>query len=390
MKKYLCIVMMWLGIAAAAQMQKADLGITYQALIFKPNGQELPGKDNARAVLANAAVCLKFSILDNKNQIEYQETIQTSTDKYGMVNLLIGKGYQIGGYASKFADIQWQNIGIKLRVELDAKGNCGAFVLLSEAAFATVPYALHDGLSLKEDTGNKQNSLVADPTNLKFPTVTAVNSGLESKEPSIAAGTAAQYFSGDKSWKTLNTEAVPDPTAYANLGTAADATQAAINTAINNKLGSLPDDANLVHIKGAETISGEKTFSSNVGVKTNAKPTVALEVGGTVKANAYMSPVQSFTGKQFAWDLSKGSNAHWKLVAGANNLSLTNMKAGMYGTIVLTNQGSSSLTFAGGQHKVIGGAKGVPALTMAPNAVDLMVFFYDGATFWWTLGTDYN
>lgn len=42
--------------------------------------------------------------------------------------------------------------------------------------------AVNSGLVLKEDVSNKQNSLTADPSNLKYPTVTATNAGLDRRD----------------------------------------------------------------------------------------------------------------------------------------------------------------------------------------------------------------
>ena len=37
-------------------------GITYQAVIYNPTGEILPGNNNSNAVLANTSICLRFSI----------------------------------------------------------------------------------------------------------------------------------------------------------------------------------------------------------------------------------------------------------------------------------------------------------------------------------------
>ena len=48
-----------------------------------------------------------------------------------------------------------------------------------------------DLISGKEDVANKQNSLTADVTNTKYPTVTAVNSGLATKQNKFNAANTA-------------------------------------------------------------------------------------------------------------------------------------------------------------------------------------------------------
>lgn len=58
--------------------------------------------------------------------------------------------------------------------------------------------------------------------------------GLANKEPSISAGTASQYYRGDKTWQTLDKNAV----ALANVDNTSDATKplsSAAQTALNAK-----------------------------------------------------------------------------------------------------------------------------------------------------------
>ena len=87
-------------------------GITYQAVVYNPNGEELPGVDNPYAPLTNRDICLQFGIVDNSGTLEYQEQVQVTTDNFGMVNLLIGTSTQTGGYSSGFNGIEWSACGV--------------------------------------------------------------------------------------------------------------------------------------------------------------------------------------------------------------------------------------------------------------------------------------
>jgi hypothetical protein len=116
-------------------------GITYQAVIYYPNGQNIPGVDIQKSPMANKSVCLQFSLTDNLSQLEYQEVIQATTDEFGMVNLIIGSGNQTGGYASSFNAIVWNANIKKLKVQLDVNGTCQQFVVLSDNPLSAVPFA---------------------------------------------------------------------------------------------------------------------------------------------------------------------------------------------------------------------------------------------------------
>ena len=122
-------------------------GITYQAVIYNPAGEELPGVDNPYAPLTNQDVCLQFGIVDADGNLEYQEQVQVTTDPFGMVNLLIGTNTQTGGYAVDFAGIQWTADAKFLVVDLDIKGTCNNFEELSNQPFTYVPFAYYSPAS---------------------------------------------------------------------------------------------------------------------------------------------------------------------------------------------------------------------------------------------------
>ena len=71
---------------------------------------------------------------------------------------------------------------------------------------------------------SKINNLTTD--------LTTITTNISNKEPSITAGTTAQYFRGDKSWQTLNTDSVPEGTSQ--YYTAARARADVIGSSITN------------------------------------------------------------------------------------------------------------------------------------------------------------
>ncbi|MFL2623784.1 MAG: hypothetical protein ACJ0P6_04720 [Flavobacteriaceae bacterium] len=143
MKKLLLLSALFISSLGFAQSS----GITYQAVIYNPNGEELPGVDNPYAPLTNQDVCLQFGIIDASGNVEYQEEVQVTTDAFGMVNLLIGTNTQTGGYAADFAGIQWTADAKFLKVDLDIKGSCTDFEELSNQPFTYVPFAYYSPAS---------------------------------------------------------------------------------------------------------------------------------------------------------------------------------------------------------------------------------------------------
>lgn len=116
-------------------------GITYQAVIM--DSQVLPGEDNRASPLVEKDICLKFVFKNPSGVSEYEEVISTSTDAYGMVNVIIGTGRRTGGTANSFAQIVWNAQAKFLEVSFDKSGSCSTFVLLSSQQFTAVPFALY-------------------------------------------------------------------------------------------------------------------------------------------------------------------------------------------------------------------------------------------------------
>ena len=117
-------------------------GISYQALIINPNGEQLPGYNNQNAPLVNTAICLEFIIQDDNNTVEYSEYQSVTTDKYGMVNLTIGTGDFAGGYSGGWNGIVWSEKSKKLKVNLDITAACSRFTEISNQDLTSVPFAL--------------------------------------------------------------------------------------------------------------------------------------------------------------------------------------------------------------------------------------------------------
>ena len=138
MKKIYLLTLLLFSIFSNAQN-----GITYQAVILNPKGEELPGADNSRSPLVNQTICLRFKIIKPVSIVEYQETQVTTTDEFGMVNEIIGTGTQTGGTATNFAAVTWDGNPKNLIVEVDVLGACSNFIEISNQPFTYVPYAFY-------------------------------------------------------------------------------------------------------------------------------------------------------------------------------------------------------------------------------------------------------
>ncbi|WP_017258584.1 beta strand repeat-containing protein [Pedobacter arcticus] len=133
-------IILFFFLFANVQLYAQTNGITYQAVIINPISKN--AGSTTSIPLANKQICMMFKIVDANAIVEYQETSKITTDVYGLVNLIIGKGTQVGGYASTFDKINWNATTKNLIVSVDIEGACNAFTEISNQPFTAVPYAL--------------------------------------------------------------------------------------------------------------------------------------------------------------------------------------------------------------------------------------------------------
>jgi len=127
-------------------------GISYQGVVLYPS-VELPGIDSRVTPYSERDVCFRFSIYDDTDALEYSETHNTSTDYYGQVNLVIGRGDNplIPG---RLDDLKWDGTAKFLKVELDYAALCTDWEEISYSELNYVPfafYALSSGGSNSDD-----------------------------------------------------------------------------------------------------------------------------------------------------------------------------------------------------------------------------------------------
>ena len=125
------------------------IGISYQAVILNPQPQQLPGIAAQGNILANTTVGIQFTIIDASGNEEYQESHTTSTDRYGMLNLLIGSGNP--SISTDFSDIFWDETTKKLKVAIDFSGGSN-YQPLSEQNLTYMPQPPTEEVSLGIET----------------------------------------------------------------------------------------------------------------------------------------------------------------------------------------------------------------------------------------------
>lgn len=128
---------LFIGIPLFSFGQKT--GINYQAVILDPNPISMPGNNYTGQPLANKGIELKFSLFSS-TRLDYQETIFTQTDEYGLINVIIGKGIKTGN--TSFDDILWTDTLKTLQVEVKFPST-STYTEISRSILQYSPYALY-------------------------------------------------------------------------------------------------------------------------------------------------------------------------------------------------------------------------------------------------------
>ncbi len=103
----------------------------------------------------------------------------------------------------------------------------------------------------------------------------------------------------------------------------------------------------------------------------------------------YKAPI-SLSGTAISWDYELGYNADVTLAA-SSSLSISNVPAGSYGTIVVTQGGSGGYDITlPANSKVSCKGGGVVNIAKGAGAVSVLSFYYDGTSYYWTYANDFN
>ncbi|WP_020570786.1 hypothetical protein [Neolewinella persica] len=144
MKYLLAFTFFLITITAFAQdtpIPQIPQGINYQAI----------ARDDAGQILAEYSMTVGVRIKDaptNGATVYTERFIDVSTDKFGLLHLVIGQGNPTG-----FADIDWTTTPLFLELTMDIEGES---VTLPTTPFQAVPYALAAGTSLDAKVWTKE------------------------------------------------------------------------------------------------------------------------------------------------------------------------------------------------------------------------------------------
>ena len=124
----------------------------------------------------------------------------------------------------------------------------------------------------------------------------------------------------------------------------------------------------------------------NGNLTLTLQATKKFTVAGNLKVNGKVTMAQQTLtdGAAITWDFNSGANAKVTL-AGARTLVISNMEAGDTGLILVKQDAAGSRTLIlPGSSSIVGG--GSYTASPAANATDVLGVYFDGTTYWWTIG----
>ena len=145
--------------------QSVPQGVNYQAVATNSLGIEL----------INQTISIRASVLSNSanGTTEWEEIHTTTTDTFGLFNLIIGQGTSTGnGSTSNFSDINWGANTHFLKIEMDINGG-STYSHMGTNQMMSVPYALY-----AENTNIDYDSIASILSNDSI-FVTSVSGGIK-------------------------------------------------------------------------------------------------------------------------------------------------------------------------------------------------------------------
>src|SRR4030042_562314 len=141
------LIIIGLSLFLMCKLSGQTQGISYQAVIIDKTPQEVPGRDITGNIIPNQPVMVRISILDAAGTIEFQEEHAVTTDMYGMINLVIGKGTMTAFSPNPFTEIDWNGTQKSLKVELSLSADDVFYTDFSFEDLTFVPYAYHRNIT---------------------------------------------------------------------------------------------------------------------------------------------------------------------------------------------------------------------------------------------------
>ncbi|MEK9529961.1 MAG: hypothetical protein VWZ86_00700, partial [Flavobacteriaceae bacterium] len=118
-------------------------GIPYQAYIIDNDAGYVYGERIKDVPLANTEILLQFEVLNDQKILEYSEHKTLTTDRFGLVSTIIGRGSATPIF-NTFSDIKWDGKEKTLRISIDFSNSGNEFEAHDEMGIVFIPGPAED------------------------------------------------------------------------------------------------------------------------------------------------------------------------------------------------------------------------------------------------------
>jgi hypothetical protein len=127
-----CVLCLFTLCPLPSALGQVPQGLNYQAVLRD---------DPSNNPIVSQGVQIRFTIQTGASVIEYQETHSTTTDEFGAISLVVGKGTPVGAYV--FTAIDWSvPLYLKTEFEYPTSGTPDYDKLMGTTQLMAVPYSM--------------------------------------------------------------------------------------------------------------------------------------------------------------------------------------------------------------------------------------------------------
>lgn len=246
-------------------------GIPYQAYIMDMEAGYVYGEKIQNIPFSNKKILLQFEVRNDRGQVEYIEEISTTTDAFGLVSTVIGRGKGNATF-NTFEDIIWDGTEKTLHAYIDFTNTGGSFEKHGEMNIIFIPGPAEDViLGLYQGLGPPSLSTPSNPTD-------------GSIYVDLSTGFIYTYTTANNAWETQRETTTSLVFNLNQNGTPLDTTddfyeliytdELGVNTSIN--LSTMIKAANgLTIANGAIELGG--TLTKPTTIETSATAPLALQ-----------------------------------------------------------------------------------------------------------------
>ena len=190
------LLALFLLFLVTSQLFAQQPGIPYQAYILDTEAGYVYGNKIENVPMANKRILLQFEVRNDRGQVEYIEEIPVTTDQFGLVSTVVGRGRGTATF-NTFKDIKWDGTEKTLHTYIDFSNTGGRFDKHGEMSIIFIPGPAEDvilGLyrgngppTAADPTNPVDGSIYVDQSTGHLHTFTTANNAWESQRETTTA-----------------------------------------------------------------------------------------------------------------------------------------------------------------------------------------------------------